>query len=306
MLMPTGFIDLPAHNGNGGFDHADVHPGSGRMYIAHTANNCVDVIDTRKGCYTHSIPGLRGVAGVLVAARRGLVFTSNRQDDSVGIFNPDCESKMDLARVGIRPNGLAYDERHDLLLAATVGDPELSGPPTLSLLDVDTRRVVADLPVAGRTRWATYDPGTDAFYVNIASPAQIAVIQAQDPYRIARHIDVPVAGPHGLGLDDSSARLFCACDGGALVALSLPAGEVMNMAPLSGVPDVVFFDPAPRRIYIAVGNPGVIDVVDSDTLQPLETIVTERGAHTFALDGVTHKLYALLPATHRAMVLSPQ
>ena len=43
-LGHLGFIDLPAHATAGGFDHAAVHEPTGRIYVAHTANDAVDVI----------------------------------------------------------------------------------------------------------------------------------------------------------------------------------------------------------------------------------------------------------------------
>ena len=45
-LQHRGFIELPAHAKSGGFDHAAVHEPTGRIYVAHTANDAVDVIET--------------------------------------------------------------------------------------------------------------------------------------------------------------------------------------------------------------------------------------------------------------------
>ena len=42
-LRLHGYIELPANRSKGGFDHADIHPPSGRLYVAHTANDAVDV-----------------------------------------------------------------------------------------------------------------------------------------------------------------------------------------------------------------------------------------------------------------------
>jgi hypothetical protein len=44
-LRHLGYIDLPAHAKLGGFDHAAVHEPTGRIYVAHTSNDAVDVID---------------------------------------------------------------------------------------------------------------------------------------------------------------------------------------------------------------------------------------------------------------------
>src|SRR2546422_9828356 len=83
-LQHLGFVDLPAHAKGGGFDHAAVHEPTGRIYVAHTANDAVDVIDVRTQRYVGSIPGLTSVAGALVA-EPGLVFTSNRGEKTVAM-----------------------------------------------------------------------------------------------------------------------------------------------------------------------------------------------------------------------------
>ena len=95
----------------------------------------------------------------------------------------------------------------------------------------------------GRTRWTVFDPQSDAFYVNIADPAQIVVVEAAHPDRIARILAIPAAGPHGLDLDVENRRLFCACDAGKLVVIDLITGSVQEEAGLSGTPDVIFFNP---------------------------------------------------------------
>jgi len=71
-------IDLPEHIAPGGFDHAAYHPANGRIYVAHTINNTLDVIDCHSDHYLHSIPGLSGVSGALVGSKEDLIFTSNR------------------------------------------------------------------------------------------------------------------------------------------------------------------------------------------------------------------------------------
>src|SRR5687767_12785739 len=84
-LRHRGFIDLPPHAKAGGFDHAAVHEPTGHIYVAHTANDAVDVIDITTRRYVCSIPDLPAVAGALVA-EPDLVFTSNRGENSVGLF----------------------------------------------------------------------------------------------------------------------------------------------------------------------------------------------------------------------------
>jgi hypothetical protein len=73
-LDAVGQIELPGHAKPGGFDHAAVQTWSSRLYVAHTANDALDVVDGVRDQYLHSIPGLTGVAGVLVSEEHDLVF----------------------------------------------------------------------------------------------------------------------------------------------------------------------------------------------------------------------------------------
>jgi hypothetical protein len=93
--------------------------------------------------------------------------------------------------------------------------------------------------VPGRRRWTIYDDSRELFFVNIASPARIIVIDARNPTKIAREYDIPAAGPHGLDLDRAKGRLLCACDAGVLFAIDAASGRVLGDVPLSGAPDVI-------------------------------------------------------------------
>ncbi|MBI3740220.1 MAG: hypothetical protein HY257_00495 [Chloroflexi bacterium] len=301
-LRHLGYIDLPANAQPGGFDHAAIHRASARLYVAHTCNDALDVIDCATDRYLHSIPNLTGVAGALVSDERNLVFTSNRGENSVGIFLPDDEKNLSKVTVGVRPNGLAYDPTRNLLLAANVGDPAISDSFSISIVDVSKRAMIASIPVPGRTRWTIFDEQSDVFFVNIVDPAQIVIVNAKDPTRIARVFEIPVAGPHGLDLDAEQHRLFCACDEKKLLTADTRTGAVSTESDLSGAPDVIFFNAARKHLYVAIGDPGVIDVFDTDAMKRIETVATEKGAHTIAFDAERNKVYAFLPQTHRAAI----
>lgn len=301
-LKRIGAIDLPPHRGDGAFDHADVHLPSGRLYVAHTANDALDVIDLAQDRYLESIPGFGAVAGALVSEARGLVFTSNRGENTVSVFAPGEEKDAFKVAVGVKPNGLAFDPVRGILVAANVGDPSIPGSHTVTIVDVERRKRLADIAVPGRTRWAIYDSAREMFFVNIAAPARIVAIDTRDPAKIAREYEVPAAGPHGLDLDAATGRLLCACDAGVLVAIDAASGRVVGDVPLSGTPDVIFLHPQLERLYVAIGDPGVIDVIDIGAMRRMEVVATETGAHTLALDRSRNKVYAFLPRSHRAAV----
>ena len=303
-LKPVGYVALPEHRGAGGFDHADVHARSNRLYVAHTGNDALDVIDIAHDRYVESVPGLTKVAGALVSEASGLVFTSNRGENTVSVFAPGAERDAFKIPVGVKPNGLAYDAARGILIAANVGDPSLPHSHTVSIVDLARRQCIAEVEVPGRTRWAVYDPARATFFVNIASPARIIAIDARAPTTISRQYEVPAAGPHGLDLDSHAGRLLCACDAGVLLAIDIDTGRVLGDVALSGAPDVIFLHPRFGRLYVASGDPGVIDVVDTGAMRREQVVPTEAGAHTLALDRVGNKVYAFLPRSHRAAVFA--
>jgi DNA-binding beta-propeller fold protein YncE len=301
-LRLLGHIELPEHRSAGGFDHADIHSPTDRIYVAHTANDSIDVIDCAQDRYVESIPGFVGIAGALVSKARGMVFATNRGENTVSIFSPGDERNAFKIGVGIKPNGVAFDSRRSLLVVANVGDPAISDSYTASVVDVERREQIAEIRVPGRTRWAVYNPALEAFFINIASPAQIVAIDARDPTRISNKYKVPAEGPHGLELDAAAGRLLCACDAGILFGIDAASGRVLGDVHLSGTPDVIFLNPRLGHLYVAIGDPGVIDVIDIAAMRREEVVSTEPGAHTLALDRKRNKVYAFLPRSHRAAV----
>lgn len=300
MLESRGRIELPKSVTKGGYDHAAVHRASRRLYVAHTSNDTVEVIDLAAKKLVRSVTGLTGVAGALVSDERGLVFTSNRGEDTISVFPVGREDEAFKVAVGVRPNGLAFDPARGLLLVANVGDPKVPGSHTLTVVDVEARRVRASIPVPGRTRWTIF--GGRWFFVNIADPPQIVVVDPARPTEVARSIPVPAAGPHGLDLDAKTRRLFCACDEGVLVVLDADSGRVLTTAKLGGVPDVIFWNAELHHLYVAIGDPGLIEVFDTDRLEKIQTVTTELGSHTFGYDAATNGVQAFLPGSDVAAV----
>jgi serine/threonine-protein kinase len=296
-LVRTGFVPLPL-GARPGFDHADVYRARRRVYVAHTGADRVDVIDGVRKLHVGWLDDVPGVAGVLVDDEHNLLFTSDRGAARVSVFRCSDERLLERVGVGAHPNGLAYDRSRRQLYAFNLGDPLGEGC-TASVVDLASSRVVIELPLPGRPRWALYDDERDRVYANIRDPAQILVIDP-DGFSIEAAFDVPSEGPHGLWLD--SGRLYCAADGGTLVVLDSATGDIVASLPLPGVPDVVMHDAERRRLYVAVGDPGVVASFDSSTLEHLETVETERDAHTTCWDPDGRALYVFCPESGGAAV----
>lgn len=194
--------------------------------MAHTANDSIDVIDCTQDRFVESIAGFPAVAGALVSEARGLVFATNRGENTVSVFTPGDEPNGFKIGVGVKPNGVAFDDSRGLLVVANVGDPAIADSYTASVVDVGRRERIAEIKVPGRTRWAIFDPAAQTFFINIASPARIVAIDAREPDKISKQYEMPAAGPHGLDLDPATGRLFCACDAGILLAIDVVSGGV--------------------------------------------------------------------------------
>ena len=301
-LRRLGFVDLPSHVKGGGFDHAAVHRAE-RLGLRRAHRQ------RRRRRHRHRAQGVRAVDPG--ADRSG--GRAGRQRTRSGLhLEPRGEHRRNLRSGGdaARRQGRRRrrTERARLRRPAPAaarrprGRRRRPGSRTVSVVDVDARKVVADVPVAGRTRWAVYDPAGDVFHVNIADPPQIAVVEAADPVAIRRVIPVPHAGPHGLDIDVERRRLFCACDSAMLLSIDADRGDVITSASIAGVPDVVFFNARLQHLYVAIGEPGVIEVFDTARWRRVETVVTEAGAHTLSFDAARNLVCAFLPGSHRAAV----
>jgi len=296
----TGFIPI-APGREPGFDHADIYhddAGAALMYVAHTGADRVDVIDCAARSWLRALPDHPGVAGVLVDTRTDLLFTSDRAAAQVSVYRCSDEALLARVRVGPRPNGLAFDPGRGRLFSFNLGEPAGVNC-TASVIDLEQHQLLSTIALPGRPRWAAYDHVTDAVYVNIREPAEILAISA-GALDVDRVIAVPADGPHGLWIDGE--RLYCAADGKALVVLHRDTGTVLASLSLPGAPDVVMHDPVLGHLYVAIGDPGVIAVADTTSLQMIENVPTEQGAHTLGLDPQRHAVYVFLPASGGAAV----
>ena len=294
MLTLAGFIDLPAH-ADGGFDHGDVHRATGHVFVAHTANGTVEMIDGEAGRRLATIPDCPEASGVLCAQEEDLVFAAARADGRVLVIDAISGAVKTILSAGSRPNGLAWDSGRRRLLVADVGDQ------SVRIIDLATERVTMTISLPGRPRWCVFDPVSDAFFVNVKEPAVVAQIAASDGALLSL-LPVTSDGPHGLDIDVREARLFVACDGGRAVTLAIESGQELASAPLPGVPDAAWFNPARERLYVAIGEPGGADGVDTAGGAVAEEIVTERGAQTTAFDHQRQRLYVFLPQSCRAAI----
>jgi DNA-binding beta-propeller fold protein YncE len=287
-------IELPRHS-TGGFDHGDVDRTSGRVFVAHTANGTIEVLDGVSLQHVATLPGCPEASGVLCGHEQHLTFAAARGGGKVLVID---SASLEIRReipVGPKPNGLAWDSGRGHLLAADVEDFQAR------LVDAATGQLLASIGLSGRPRWCVYDRARDRFLVNIREPAVVEALAAETLERVAT-VTIPIPGPHGLDLDPGRDRAFVACDGGAVVVLDLAEGEARESIPITGEPDAIWFNEARERLYVSIGKPGLIEVVDTMALKVVEQVETEAGAHTTAFDPIRQQLYVFLPRSCRTAV----
>ena len=294
-LELRGSIDLPPHE-KGGFDHADVHPLSGRVFVAHTALGQVEIIDGAAGTHAGTVPGCPEASGVLYAPEANWMVAAARGTGDILILDAASGTLVRTLRVGARPNGMAWDPGRQHLLVADVGDNQAR------LVDPTSGSILATTALPGRPRWCLYDRAGDRFLVNISDPARVVALTAATG-ALAGEMTVAHAGPHGLALDEATGALFVACDSGDLAVLDRESGQPRADAiPLAGPPDVLWLNPSRQRLYVAIGQPGTVQVINTRTMTMDETVPTEEGAHTLTFDESRQRLYVFLPRSGRAAI----
>ena len=289
-LKFRNYIDLPSHD-SGGFDHADIHLSSGKVFLAHTANGTVEIINGLKNCHLATIRSCPEASGVLCAQNENLIFAASRGKGKVLVIDANSNNILRELKVGPKPNGLAWDSvRKQLLVADTEKYQAM-------ILDPYSGEYLSTIILPGRPRWCTYDKRFDLFLVNIRDPPGLSLIEPKTGSQ-KNFLSVSALGPHGLDID-SVGHAFIACDAKKLVLIDIENGREISSVSIGGEPDVIWYNKSMRRLYCAIGKPGIIEAIDSKEFAISERIKTEEGAHTLAFNSNMQLLYVFLPKSCR-------
>lgn len=294
-LKSLGVIEIANARGSD-FDHAAFDLKTRRVFIAHTARSCIEVIDHDNRKHIATLRGFPGVAGVVVDD--GEILTTNRGAATITWFDAATYEIKAVFPSGPRPNGAAIVRHRNIGIAACIGDADQG--PVLQIIDLKqvTQRAI-DLP--GRPRWCVTDAGAQRIYLCIREPSMVLVARLPDLTDVI-HWKLPSGGAHGLDIDHAGQRLYAACDDRALVELDSNTGNVMNVWPIAGVPDVTFFNPTTGLVHVAIGEPGLIETIHPRTGVRVQTL-TGRGAHTTAIV-IPNQLYVISPEHGGVLVLA--
>ena len=173
-LRTVGVIEIPDGEGSA-FDHGAFDPKTRRVFIAHTARDCVEVIDHDTQKHTATLPGFPGAAGAV--ADDGEVLVTNRGSASLAWLDAVTFKTKAVFQTGARPNGAAIVSRTSLGIVACIGDDRET--PTLQSFALNIRKQVAiDLP--GRPRWCVTDASAERLFLCIREPSMVLVARLPD------------------------------------------------------------------------------------------------------------------------------
>ena len=287
--------------GDGGWDYMTLDPDARRLYITHATHVLVLDCDTLK--MIGDIPDTQGVHGVALAPLLGRGYASDGKRNAVTVFDLKTLKTLGQIRVGERPDAIVYEPKTQRVFTFN------GGGDSATAIDAKTNQVVGTLALGGRPEFAVAD-GQGLIYNNVEDKSEIVAIDAKTLTIKARYPLAPLESPSGLAIDTKTRRLFAVCDGGKMAVVNADTGKVIATPAIGSGPDAAACDPATGMVFSANGEDGTLTTVARggvhyrlrgepihiESYSPVQTVPTQKGARTMALDPKTHRVF-LVTAT---------
>jgi DNA-binding beta-propeller fold protein YncE len=268
------------------FDYQSLDPTDGRLYIAHMNADQLVVFDTNKREVVANLDGFRRVHGVIAVPELGRIFASVTGDHQVAVV--DRTTLKTLARVGTinYPDGLAYaSSAHRVFVSDEHGNAD-------AVIDTLNNSLLSAIPLGGGAGNTVYDAGADRILVAVHGKNELVTIDPLHAKITARTPLTWLDDPHGIALDVENRLAFVAGEGNnKLVVVDLKNMQVGPPLSVGKDPDVLAFDNATKRLYVAAESGHVTVFHEANrTLEPEGDLYLPHG-HTVAVDPKTHLVY---------------
>ena len=290
---PAGFAAGPGLHviksaklgGEGGWDYLKMDADSRRLFISRGTH--VVVIDADSLKPLGDIPDTQGVHGIALAPEFGRGFTSNGREGTVTIFDLKTLAVLTKIKdVGENPDAILYDPASKRVFTFNGRSHDATA------IDAQAGTVVGKIALEGKPEFAV-STGAGEVFVNIEDKSEIAALDAKELKVKSRWPLAPCEGPSGLAMDVENRRLFAGCDNKMMAVVNADTGKVITTLPIGQGVDANRFDPDTRLAFASCGD-GSLTVVreeSPDKFSVAETVTTERGARTMALDRKTHQVF---------------
>ena len=268
------------------FDYQSVDPTTGRIYMNHMNAGRTIVFDADSAKVIAEITNLPRATGVLAVPSHHQVYVSAAGSHEVAIID-DRTLKVS-SRIGdIRfPDGIAFAaEVSKVFVSDESGDADV-------VIDAKTGAKRSTIALGGEAGNTHYDSVSHCILVAVQTKNQLVAI---DPVseRIVQRYDLPGSDhPHGFELDQEGRLAFISCEGNAaLLVVDLRTMKVIQTLKVADGPDVLAWDAAWHRLYVAAES-GVLAAfwLNDRRLQPIAEIRAPH-AHTVSVDPRTHLVY---------------
>jgi DNA-binding beta-propeller fold protein YncE len=302
-----GYIELPKSGSLNVLDYLTIS--NGTLFVTSESSGAlfkVNLDPNRPPLSTVSeLPGSGAAHGVSLTKDRNVAFMTRSEENTVDVFDPISLRLLSRIPVADDADAILYVPSAKLIYVAN-GDSKIA-----TLIDPEKRTTVGTVLLPGRPEFPAVDSQTGFLYQNLEDIDSIAAIDLSERVVVGQWALAPCEGPSGMAIDSAQRRLFAVCSRNAtLVVFDLESHRVITSLKIGGGPDSVAFDETLHRIYCA-GRAGRLTVVQQDgpnSYRVLDEIRTHYGAHTLALDPVSHRVfvaYASLFAKPRISVFSP-
>ena len=273
--------------GDGGWDYLTVDGTARRIYISRSTHVMVIDLDTDK--VEGDIPNTPGVHGIAVAPELNRGFTSNGKADTSTIFDLKTLKVLSEVKTGGNPDAIIYDPASKKVFTFN------GRTKNTTVFEAASGKVVGTIPLGGKPEFAATD-GKGKIYVNIEDTNQVVEIDSLNTRESRRFSLQPCNEPSGMGLDSENQRVFSGCHNKIMTVLDIKAGKVIATVPIGANVDGNGFDTGTGLAFSSNGD-GTLTIVrkaSSGNFEVVETVITQRGSRTMAVDPKTHNIY--LPA----------
>jgi DNA-binding beta-propeller fold protein YncE len=257
-----------------------------RLFINHMNAGRLVVFDLDSAKVIGEVPGLDRATGVWPVPAHHMVYVSAAgRHEVVGI---DDRTLTISARVGgIRfPDGIGYAPiEHKVFVSDEVGGTEV-------VIDARTNTKRSTIDLGGEAGNTHYDSVSHCVLVAVQTRNQLVAIDPVTERIVARYDLAGADHPHGFTVDEAGRLAFISCEGNArLLVVDLRTMKVLSTHRVGDDPDVLAWDAAWRRLYVA-SESGVVSafVVEDKVIHPAGE-ARMLHAHTVAVDPRTHRVY---------------
>lgn len=300
-----------------GYDYLRVDAPTRRVFVAHASR--VEVLNVDTGQKIGEIAGMHGVHGIELISELGKGYTSDGLDRTVTVFDRNTLQIRKVVRyTGVKPDAIQYDPDSRRLFVVNGGT---SGDVTV--IDPGSDSIVDTLDLGGSKLEQIGFDGRGRAFVNDEGKNVIHVFETRSLKRVADWPLAPCEEPTGMAVDRAHHRVFAACSNEKLAVVDTDSGRLVATPAIGRDPDGAVFESKTRRIFTSnkEGTLSVLQEVSPDRYETLQTLMTQPGARTLAMDETTGRVFMptarfgsapagggaapILPATFTLLVAGP-